>query len=193
MTAMSAMKAVANPVGLAPWVEFWFHHPRVIFQRTFGAGGKNFSNGSGDPGVLKLAPRVDDRNRLVGYTVISDGTNLPLGWNGVTLVPRGTRAPDANGVVLPPYVDTPDCNMKYEAGFKDFVTDLHQDTSDFQRLEGFFPVFDDSTNTFNIDRIRLVNVPGIVDGTKDHSLAILTLLDGTAGKQNGGGNGPPDP
>jgi hypothetical protein len=194
---MNANPAPANPTDPLDWMNFWIKHPRILFQRTFGAGGLNFLDSAKAPGVFDVTPRFDEKKRLVGYAVVSNGKKLPVTWSGVSLAPMGTTPAAAVGGPLPPFEDTLMIKKLYEDTLSPVVTALSSDTTDLQRLEGFFPVYDDTTGTFNIDRIRIVNITGLVkkvDGNlQDLSLAILTLMAGTAGRQNGGGNGPPDP
>lgn len=193
---MNANPATTNPTDDLAWMDFWIKHPRILFQRTFGDGGKNFLDSGKLPGVFDVKPRVDEKGRLVGYAVVSNGSKLPMSWNGVSLAPMGTTPPTVAGGPLPPFEDTVMIKKLYEDTLSTVVTALSTEKTDLQRLEGFFPVHDDTTGMFNIDRIRIVNIPELVkleDKLQGLSLAILTLIAGTAGRQNGGGNGPPDP
>ena len=192
---MNAQLAISNPVAAVdpPWYEFWDQHPNIIFQRTFGPGAPNLIDSQGKPGIFKLVTRKDARQRVVGYSVQVTQGNLPLAWQGVTLSPRGKHPLGTIGAPLPPYDDSLESKKKYEEALNYLVSSLDKDETDYQRLEGYFPVFDDTTGTLNIDRVRIVNIPRLVEGNKDHSLLVLTLIDGIAPNQNGGGSGPPDP
>jgi hypothetical protein len=193
---MNAKLASIGPAAVVdpPWYEFWDKHPNIIFQRTFGPGAPNLMNSQKKPGVFMLVTRRDDRGRIIGYSVDARQGNLPAAWQGVSLAPRGKNPLGTIGAPLPPYDDDdPECKRKYEEGLSYLCSRLDKEVTDYQRLEGFFPVFDDTTGTLNIDRIRIVNIPCFVEGDIDHSLAVLTLVDGVSGNQNGGGSGPPDP
>jgi len=191
---MNATPIHADPAAIdPPWYEYWIAHPRIKFERSFGDGATNLEDENGDPSVFELVPRLDEKNRLVGYAVDVSNKTLPLGWAGVTLAPRGKYPLGTIGAPLDPYDGSPEADQAYETAFSYLVSQLHARDNDYQRLEGFFPVFDDTTGTLNIDRVRIVNVPRVIAGNVDHSFVVLTLIDGIGKHQNGGGSGPPEP
>lgn len=199
MTAMTptAAPSVVLLEGNFDWFKFWERKERIALARTFESGGVNLHDAGGNPGIFALVPRYDTLKRLVGFNVVSDGTKLPIEWNGVSLAPMGKYALGTAGApLLPKFDGTIGTKTLYNNVLKGLVGSLHDEKTDIQRLEGYFPVFDDTTNMFNIDRVRIVNVPGLVQdshGPQDLSLIVLTLIAGTDQRQNGGGNGPPEP
>jgi len=175
-----------------PWFEFWVTHPVIRLQRTFGNGGKNLHRPSTtDPGTFELEPRRDSQGRLMGFSVKVTSGELPPEWAGVTLAPRGTKPPSIQSL-LPKWDKNEEIN--YGKILKKLVGNLHGSAAGLQRLEGTFPVYDEATGSFNIDRVRIVNLSKVVEGTGDYSLVVLTLVDsyGPSGMQNGGGSGPPN-
>jgi hypothetical protein len=186
------VKKVTPPLTSPPWFEFWVTHPVIRFQRTFGNGGKNlWKPSSTDPGTFALEPRRDAQGRLTGFKVKVTSGELPPEWDGVTLSPRGTKEPTIEEL-LPKWDKNKE--IKYGKVLQKLVDNLHGSARGLQRLEGTFPVYDEATSSFNIDRVRIVNLSKVVEGKDDYSLVVLTLVDsyGPSGMQNGGGSGPPD-
>jgi len=178
-----------------PWYEYWLQHPRILLQRTFEEGGKNLEKPNGGPGRFALEPRFGNGRELVGFTVRATQGNLSSAWAGVTLSPMGFDPVSAEGLTLPAWTSDGSLELAYGIGLKKLVEELHRDQTRLQRLEGYFPVSDPNTGAFNIDRVRIINIPNIVDGNSDLALVVLTLIEthGITAQQNGGGSGPPDP
>lgn len=177
----------------APWFDYWSHFPRIPLDRVFDAGGVNLQKpGSTQPGTIRLVRRFGNDRELVGFTVFVDGSDLKLGWEGVTLAPRGSVPIEFKGKQLKPWREDKSLEISYSETLEPLLASMQTDETTFQRLEGFFPVTS-ATGSFNLDRVRIFRIQGILEGDQDLAVIILTLLEtgGIDARQDGGGSGPP--
>src|SRR5690242_11708490 len=73
-----------------PWFDFWTFFPKIPLDRIFEEGGKNLQKpGTTRPGTVRLLRRFGSSRELVGFKVFVDGSDLKLGWDEITLAPRG--------------------------------------------------------------------------------------------------------
>ena len=166
----------------------------IDIQRVWNTGGQTFlvrPNGQNHAKfTLKRLDAVSGQPRYVlthldGYAspFLDSATLKPCGSTDLPKVPP-----------LPPWKDKDQpTEDAYAKGLTDLVDELGNDATQVRRLEGNMIVL---FNThLRIDRIRIVNVPGVITASSgpptDLAVVQLSFADGGGFKENGGGSGPP--
>lgn len=178
------------------WFDYWQKNSVIPLDRVFDDGGVNLQLPDDTaPGTLRLRSRLGNKGELIGFRADIQGAEIKPAWDGVSLAPMGFEPLVLVGTPLPVWLPDKSLESEYRTALMGLEERLAEDETPYFRLEGYFPVTDAKTGSFNIDRVRIVLIPGLVYGNKDLALVLLTLQEshGLSARQDGGGSGPPKP
>jgi hypothetical protein len=191
------------------WYDIWTDKKLVFRVVSDDAGSNNFKRPfKTSPARIVLDDRfggpddADDNERpLVGFDTRFLQGQMKHHWGRIIFSPRGQTAIPADQIPvnLPPW----NSNTPWPRYVRDFplfarLVQILQDRDmrlggqsfDYRRLEAMLPVGHEDATA--VDLVRVVYLPGAVQGGGDAFLATTLHFDGDAAlRQNGGATGPP--